>query len=61
MKKSHLLCLIMVVLLAGAGREAFAQKQKRVIQLSGVIMSTDTVNSMLYGVNIYVPKAGRGT
>lgn len=61
MKKSHLLCLIIVVLLAGACQETFAQKQKRVIQLSGVIMSTDTVNSMLYGVNIYVPKAGRGT
>lgn len=51
----------MVVLLAGASQEAFAQKQKRVIQLSGVIMNTDSVNSMLYGVNIYVPKAGRGT
>lgn len=61
MKKSHLLCLLLIVLLAGASQEAFAQKQKRVIQLSGVIMSSDTVNSMLYGVNIYVPKAGRGT
>lgn len=61
MKKSHLLCLLIVLLLLGASQEAAAQKQKRVIQLSGVIMSTDTVNSMLYGVNIYVPKAGRGT
>lgn len=61
MKKSHLLCLIIFVFLAGAGQQVFAQKQKRVIQLSGVIMSTDSVNAMLYGVNIYVPKAGRGT
>lgn len=60
MKKSHLLCLIIIVLLATGANEAFAQKQKRVIQLSGVIMSTDTVDAMLYGVNLYVPKAGRG-
>ena len=60
-KKSHLLCLIIVLLLAAASHETFAQKQKRVIQLSGVIMSPDSVNGMLYGVNIYVPKAGRGT
>lgn len=61
MKKSHLLCLIIVMLLVGASEGVFAQKAKRVIQLSGVIMNTDTVNSMLYGVNLYVPKAGRGT
>ena len=61
MKKSHLLCLVLVLLLIGATQDVFAQKEKRVIQLSGVIMSTDTVNSMLFGVNIYVPKAGRGT
>ena len=61
MKKSHLLCLVLILLLAGASQRSFAQKQKRVIQLSGVVMSTDTTNSMLFGVNIYVPKAGRGT
>lgn len=61
MKKSHVLCLIIVLLLAGGTQQVFAQKQKRVIQLSGVIMSTDSINAMLYGVNIYVPKAGRGT
>jgi CarboxypepD_reg-like domain len=60
-KKSHLLCLVLILLLAGASQRSFAQKQKRVIQLSGVVMSTDTTNSMLFGVNIYVPKAGRGT
>lgn len=61
MKKSHLLCLVLMLLLMSATESVFAQKQKRVIQLSGVIMSTDTTNSMLFGVNIYVPKAGRGT
>lgn len=35
-----------------------AQQQKRVIQLSGVVM--DTVEGPLPGVHIYVPKAGRG-
>jgi len=37
---------------------AQAQQQKRVIQLSGVVM--DTVEGPLPGVHIYVPKAGRG-
>jgi hypothetical protein len=35
-----------------------AQQQKRVIQLSGVVM--DTVEGPLPGVHVYVPKAGRG-
>lgn len=60
MKKSHLLCLIIIVLLVGGANQVFAQKQKRIIQLSGVIMNTDSVDAMLYGVNLYVPKAGRG-
>lgn len=40
--------------------EAFAQSKKRVIQLSGIILSEDSVSG-LPGVHIYVPKAGRGT
>lgn len=60
MKKSHLLCLVILMLLLAGSTQVFAQKQKRVIQLSGVIMNTDTVDAMLYGVNLYVPKAGRG-
>jgi len=60
-KKSHLLCLVTIMLLMAGSSQVFAQKQKRVIQLSGVIMNTDTVDAMLYGVNLYVPKAGRGT
>lgn len=60
MKKSHLLCLVILMLLLAGTNQVFAQKQKRVIQLSGVIMNTDTVDAMLYGVNLYVPKAGRG-
>jgi hypothetical protein len=39
--------------------ESNAQQQKRVIQLSGIVM--DTVTGPLPGVYIYIPKAGRGT
>src|SRR6185436_15616006 len=35
------------------------QKQRRVIQLSGVVI--DTLEGPLPGVHVYVPKAGRGT
>ena len=38
----------------------FAQSNKRVIQLSGVILGEDSVSGVP-GVHIYVPKAGRGT
>lgn len=61
MKKSHLLWVVFVLLLCGVSQFAEAQKQKRVIQLSGVILDSDTLKSMLPGVNVYVPKAGRGT
>ena len=37
-----------------------AQTQKRVIQLSGVVLGRDST-SFVPGVHIYVPKAGRGT
>jgi hypothetical protein len=36
-----------------------AQVQKRVIQLSGIVM--DTATGPLPGVYVYIPKAGRGT
>lgn len=61
MKKSHVFCLVTVCMLLAASQEIFAQKQKRVIQLSGVVLGSDSTSSMLFGVNIYVPKAGRGT
>lgn len=37
---------------------AEAQQQKRVIQLSGIVM--DTVAGPIPGVHVYIPKAGRG-
>lgn len=39
-------------------QKAEAQQQKRVIQLSGIVM--DTVAGPLPGVHVYIPKAGRG-
>jgi ABC-type antimicrobial peptide transport system permease subunit len=48
------------LVLSVASTETFAQNTKRVIQLSGVILSEDSISG-LPGVHIYVPKAGRGT
>ncbi len=36
------------------------QKEKKVIQLSGIILNSDSTDAVP-GVNIYVPKKGRGT
>lgn len=38
-----------------------AQTHKRIIQLSGVVIGTDSATGPLPGVHVYVPKAGRGT
>ena len=38
----------------------FSQYQRRIIQLSGIILAGDSVN-VIPGAHIYVPKAGRGT
>ncbi len=40
---------------------AEGQNQKRVIQLSGVVLAADSLGGPLPGVHVYVPKAGRGT
>lgn len=59
---NRLLLLIMLVLLCGVfSISAQAQGQKRVIQLSGIILGTDSTDAGIPGVNVYVPKAGRGT
>jgi hypothetical protein len=54
--------ILMMVLLASLSSaiDCFSQSKKRVIQLSGIILSEDSVSG-LPGVHIYVPKAGRGT
>ncbi len=44
--------------LVALGAEA---QNKRVIQLSGVIITADSTSGPVPGVHVYVPKAGRGT
>jgi len=51
---------LLALILGISSTDTFAQSKKRVIQLSGIILSEDSVSG-LPGVHIYVPKAGRGT
>jgi hypothetical protein len=53
--------LLVTVCLLGCASVGFSQSQKRIIQLSGVVFSSDSTIGPLPGVHIYVPKAGRGT
>jgi len=48
------------MLVAVCSMHAVQAQQKRVIQLSGVVIGNDSVSG-LPGVHVYVPKAGRGT
>ncbi|MCB0490792.1 MAG: carboxypeptidase-like regulatory domain-containing protein [Cyclobacteriaceae bacterium] len=52
--------IFLALILGFSSTDSFAQSKKRVIQLSGIILSEDSVSG-LPGVHIYVPKAGRGT
>jgi len=54
------LILVLGVLLAPARSVAQDQQDKKVIQLSGIILNADSTDAVP-GVNIYVPKKGRGT
>ena len=38
-----------------------AQGQRQIIQFSGVVVEEDSTSTGLFGVHVYVPKAGRGT
>jgi hypothetical protein len=62
-KKSRIPLLIIPIvalILMFGSNNTHAQSQKRIIQLSGVVLGDDSV-SFVPGVHIYVPKAGRGT
>jgi hypothetical protein len=51
---------ILAVVFLLTGVSAYAQQyQKRVIQLSGVVIASDSSRAVA-GVHVYVPKAGRG-
>jgi hypothetical protein len=62
-RKSLFFSLFIVLLVLATTESAFSQKERRVIQLSGVVLGLDEKNEavQLPGVTIYVPKAGRGT
>lgn len=51
---------IILLVVLGLSIDAQAQNQRRIIQLSGVVLGSDSA-SFIPGVHIYVPKAGRGT
>lgn len=48
------LCILLSV------NNSHAQGQKKIIQLSGIILGEDSISG-IPGVHVYVPKAGRGT
>lgn len=50
---------VLLLILSSVSFDSVAQQQKRVIQLSGVVI--DTTQGPVPGVYVYVPKAGRGT
>ncbi len=63
MNKTLILLTLTVVMMVFSARVAEAQNQRRIIQLSGVVLGLDDKDNptQLPGVHIYVPKAGRGT
>jgi hypothetical protein len=56
--KYVLLPVLMLVCWLGINTDSVAQQQRRVIQLSGIVL--DTARGPLPGVHVYIPKAGRG-
>ncbi len=60
MARNIFLLIFFFFLLNIFGNESLAQGQKKIIQLSGVVVGQDSISGV-GGVHIYVPKAGRGT
>jgi hypothetical protein len=58
-KKTLILNLIVIISLTIVF-DSFSQGQKKIIQLSGVVVGQDSISGV-GGVHVYVPKAGRGT
>src|SRR6187551_3298048 len=59
----NIIALFTIILMVfGVAQSGFAQQNKRVIQLSGVVLGQLEGDSVIQlpGVHIYVPKAGRG-
>lgn len=61
MMKISVFLFLLLIFWAGVAENVHGQAQKRVIQLSGIVLGQDSTAGGIPGVNIYVPKAGRGT
>jgi hypothetical protein len=52
--------LLLLTLFLAGGRDLYSQEQERIVQLSGLVMSVDTTQS-IFGVHIFDAVRGRGT
>lgn len=52
--------ILFLIVSTGVIHTTCAQGQKKIIQLSGIVLGQDSISG-IPGVHIYVPKAGRGT
>ena len=59
LNKTLILNLIVIISLTIVF-DSFSEGQKKIIQLSGVVVGQDSISGV-GGVHVYVPKAGRGT
>jgi hypothetical protein len=61
-KHRHIVALLVVMgVISVLATQSRAQGQRKIIQLSGFILSEEDTSRGLPGVHVYVPKAGRGT
>ena len=62
MRQRLILSFVVLLGILGNSRDVFSQEtnDKKIIQFSGIILNADSTTA-IPGVNIYVPKKGRGT
>jgi hypothetical protein len=60
-EKLKIVAAILILMLVCGVESAWSQQKGRIVQLSGVVISSDSMQGPIPGVHIYVPKAGRGT
>jgi len=60
-KAVNLSFAVIIGLFVFAAEDLLAQDQKEIIQFSGVVVDEDSTSTGVFGVHVYVPKAGRGT
>ena len=60
MTRNIILIILLNIIFSLSFMNVYSQGQKKVIQLSGVVVGQDSISGV-GGVHIYVPAAGRGT